>query len=267
MSSRSARIHRGYVDTSVGQIHFREAGRGDGTPIVMLHQTASCGVMFEPLMAELEDEFRMVAPDVPGFGMSDRPAEAGNMPLYARAIHEALQALGIRSCWLFGVHSGAAVAVELEARHPGTARRLVLSGPPFANDDMRALVAEQAKPFVIREDGGHLLEIWARIRAKDPGAPLEWAHTECVNNLHAGPRWHEAYLATVRCDFNTLLPGIACPTLLMAGDTDSLRSSLEPAHAALPTARKIVLPDATTYLCVRRAAAVAGILRGFFQPG
>ena len=265
MSTQPPRFRKGYVDTSVGQMHYREAGRGGDLPIVMLHQTASCGVMFEPLMAELQGDYRVIAPDVPGFGMSDRPAAPGNIPLYAQAMHETLQALGIRTCWLFGVHSGAAVAVALEARHPGTARKLVLSGPPYANDDMRALIAEQGRPFEIREDGGHLLEIWARIRAKDPGAPLDWAHTECVNNLHAGPRWHEAYLAIVSCEFNALLPTIACPTLLMAGDTDSLRSSLEPAHAALPSARKIVVPDATTYLCVRRAAAVAEILRGFFQ--
>ncbi len=266
MSTKPASIRKGYVDTSVGQIHYREAGRGHGPPSVMIHQTASCGVMFEQVMAELQDAYRMIAPDVPGFGMSARPEQKGNIPLYGRAIHEALEGLGIRECWLFGVHSGAAVAVELEAKHRGTARKLVLSGPPYANESMRALVAEQGKPFEIREDGGHLMEIWARIRDKDPDAPLDWAHTECVNNLHAGPRWHEAYVAIVLCDFNEQLGTIGCPTLLMAGDFDSLRDSLEPAHAALPSAKKVVVPDATTYICVRQAPAVARILRDFFQP-
>ena len=246
MSTQPAAIRRGYVDTSAGQIHYREAGRGGDVPIVMIHQTASCGIMLERVMAELQAEYRVIAPDVPGFGMSDAPREPGSIPLDAQAMHEALRGLRIDSCWLFGVHSGVAGAVELEARHRGTARKLVLSGPPCANDAMRALIAEQGKPFDIREDGGHLMEIWARIRAKDPAAALEWAHTECVNNLHAGPRWHEAYLATAACDFNNLLPTIRCPTLLMAGERDSLRESLGPAHAALAGAQQRVLADAGT---------------------
>jgi pimeloyl-ACP methyl ester carboxylesterase len=258
-------IRKGYVDTSGGQIHYREAGNARGLPIVMIHQTASCGVMYEWLMRELAGEYRCIAPDVPGFGESFRPEEKGNIPLYGQAIHEALQGLGIEECWLLGAHSGTAVCVELETRHPGLARKLVLSGPVYSNDDMRALIAEQAKPFEIREDGSHLLEIWQRIRGKDPQAPLAWAETECINNLHAGPRWHEAYLATVTHDFNNLLPTVKCPTLMIAGDHDTLRTSLEPAQAALPGSRMQVVPGATTYIMVREAPKVAAILRDFFR--
>jgi pimeloyl-ACP methyl ester carboxylesterase len=54
-------------------IFYRDGGPRDGPVILLLHGLPSSSRMFEPLFARLTDDFRLVAPDYPGFGHSDWP--------------------------------------------------------------------------------------------------------------------------------------------------------------------------------------------------
>lgn len=54
-------------------IFYRDAGPHDGPAILLLHGLPSSSRMFEPLFARLSDDFRLIAPDYPGFGHSDWP--------------------------------------------------------------------------------------------------------------------------------------------------------------------------------------------------
>ncbi len=54
-------------------IFYRDGGPRDGPAILLLHGLPSSSRMFEPLFARLTDDFRLVAPDYPGFGHSDWP--------------------------------------------------------------------------------------------------------------------------------------------------------------------------------------------------
>jgi pimeloyl-ACP methyl ester carboxylesterase len=57
-------------------VFYREAGPPDAPVILLLHGFPSSSRMWEPLLARLSDEFRLVAPDYPGFGHSDAPDPA-----------------------------------------------------------------------------------------------------------------------------------------------------------------------------------------------
>jgi pimeloyl-ACP methyl ester carboxylesterase len=56
-------------------IFYREAGPKDAPVILLLHGLPSSSRMFEPLLTRLAGQFHMVAPDYPGFGHSDAPAQ------------------------------------------------------------------------------------------------------------------------------------------------------------------------------------------------
>ena len=64
-------VARGYTTTSFGQVHYRFAGTPGKPVVVFLHQTPSDSAMYEDLMRELADDYRLFAPDTPGMGMSD----------------------------------------------------------------------------------------------------------------------------------------------------------------------------------------------------
>jgi pimeloyl-ACP methyl ester carboxylesterase len=273
-ATRATAMRKGYVDTSSGQVHYRtnvapkRAAAGaapDGREVLVLfHQTASSSSMFERLAQALGDTYRIVAPDTPGFGGTFSPPEPATIPYYAGVLGEALDGLGVDTALVFGHHTGASIAVELEAQRPGFSKRMILSGPPYLSPEKKRALASKTEPIVVRDDGGHTLATWKRLRAKDPAAPLALTQREFVLTMHAGERYHEAYDAVFAHDFEEKLARVACPVLVMAGTEDTLYASLEPAYAALANGRKHVIPGANTYVCDRHAEEIAARLREFF---
>ena len=67
-----------YTTTQVDDLHlfYREAGASDAPVILMLHGFPSSSRMYEPLLPRLSDRYRLVAPDLPGFGHSSAPDPA-----------------------------------------------------------------------------------------------------------------------------------------------------------------------------------------------
>jgi pimeloyl-ACP methyl ester carboxylesterase len=63
------------VDIEGLAIHYRDAGPEDPPTILLLHGFPSVGHMFRDLIPPLDDRFRLVAPDMPGFGRSDMPSK------------------------------------------------------------------------------------------------------------------------------------------------------------------------------------------------
>lgn len=262
------KIRKGYVDTAHGQVHYRMTGEDVmGLPIVMLHQTASSSEMFESLMLELGHEFMIFAPDTPGFGGSYRPHERGTIPLYAKALLEALAVRRIETCLLFGHHTGATIAVEMLHQKPSIATKLALSGPCLLTPEGARDLSQKTPHMELRPDGAHLLQVWERILAKDPEAPLALREREAVLTLVAGTRWTEGYHAVFNhaVEFDRALRAIDVPTLVFAGDKDTVFHLLEPSYRALKQGQKAVIPGQTTYSCDRAPKQVAELLRDFFQ--
>jgi len=61
------------IDVGGLNIFYREAGPKDAPAILLLHGFPSASHMFRDLIPLLADRFRVVAPDLPGFGQSDMP--------------------------------------------------------------------------------------------------------------------------------------------------------------------------------------------------
>lgn len=61
------------------QVFYREAGRADGAPLLLLHGFPSASHMFRDLIPQLANEFHIIAPDLPGFGRSDMPSRENSI--------------------------------------------------------------------------------------------------------------------------------------------------------------------------------------------
>lgn len=257
-------IRKGYVDTSIGQIHYRTAGKPAGLPIVMLHQTPSSSVMFEALMKEMAQDYWIVAPDMPGFGASAALPGEVTTGAFAEVFKQALAALHIDQCWLFGHHTGASVAVQLEHDYPGIAQRIALSGPTLLNDKLRDILPTISTAFPMQDDGSHLQAMWARIRGKDPEATLDLSQRETLLGVALGASYPDAYKAVIEQDFAAQLQSVQCPTLVFAGTQDALYGQLDAVLSLLRDGRRRELQGGRTYICERNAGEVSALLREFF---
>ena len=256
-------IRKGYVDTPNGQVHFRQLKQVDGVPLVLLHQTASSGMMFEPLMTLLSDSFHTLALDTPGFGASFSPPSLFTTHYLSSTLHAALTNLGVESCYLFGHHSGSAIAVQMAHDHPNFVKKMVLSGAPLLNEAQINGLKASLKPFAIAEDGSHLTQVWERIRKRDLTLPLETVHREVLLTQSAREAAQSTFQAVFEQPFAEQLSALEIPILVMAGEHDTLRASLEPAFSVLKNGTMKVIPNEGPYICDQNPQVVADVIREF----
>lgn len=256
-------IYRDYVDTTAGQLHYRYAGDKTSPAIVLLHQVPSNSAMFELLMDRLKDNYFLIAPDFPGFGLSDPLAGTLSIEALSDVVLLGLDALNVQSMTVFGHHTGTCLAVEIAARRPQQVSRLVLSGPALLTDEIREILPGLGAPIPPTDDGSYLHAMWSRISAKDPDASASLIQREVLQALELGPVYQQAYQAVCDYDFSSALRQLVCPVLVFAGTEDSLHDRLNDTVATLVDGHKAEIVGARTYVCERNADQVAALIRDF----
>jgi pimeloyl-ACP methyl ester carboxylesterase len=256
------KIKKGYIETSFGLIHYNSVGNYNNPHVLLLHQTASSSAMYEKIMSLLAKKFYFFAPDTLGFGNSGFPLENATMQIYADSLREASDKFGLKNPFVFGHHTGASIAVQMEFDKP-FAKKMFLSGPPYLTQEQKDTFKKTVQPIVIEKDGSHLLKLWERLKSKDENAEISLIHREFLLNLHAGERYHEAYFAVFNHDFETQLAALDCPILVTAGDNDTLKFALEPAYKALKNGTMKRL-DGNTYICDQSPEVMAKLMGEFF---
>ncbi|MCS6803354.1 MAG: alpha/beta hydrolase [Dehalococcoidia bacterium] len=254
-------IEKGYVDAPSGQVHYRAAGSGPA--LLLLHQTATSGRMWMPVVERLADRFRCLALDTPGFGLSDAPPRPYLMEDYAAAVAAALTALGVARAHVLGHHTGASIAAQLAADFPERVDRLILHACPVGNDEFRRAKLAEATPVPLADDGSHVEWVRARILGYSTPLPPEELHWFILEYLTALPRYHEAHVAVWTQRVEELAPRIAAPTLLLTGDRDLFVEQQDALAARFPNARSVILPGGRLVMLEdpdRYAALVAGFL-------
>jgi pimeloyl-ACP methyl ester carboxylesterase len=109
------------VQTSRLRMRYIESGPQDGVPIVMIHGNLSTGRFFEHLMPGAPETYRLIAPDMRGFGDTERvPIDATRgLRDWADDTYSLLDALGIaRPVHLLGWSTGGAAIVDYAREHP-----------------------------------------------------------------------------------------------------------------------------------------------------
>ncbi|WP_354004854.1 alpha/beta fold hydrolase [Ramlibacter albus] len=105
---------------------------GDGPPVLFVHGSGpgvSAYANWRPVMPALARSRRVLAPDMAGFGYTERkPGTKYELDLWVRQLIEFLDALSIERTDLVGNSFGGAVALATAIRHPSRVRRLVLMG-------------------------------------------------------------------------------------------------------------------------------------------
>jgi pimeloyl-ACP methyl ester carboxylesterase len=216
------------------------------TPIVLVHGLSSSRTL-KPLIRALGSRRPVYAPDLPGFGMSDQPIHALDIPGLADALQRWQLKNQLAPAIVIGVSFGCHVAVDLAARHPAAVDRLVLVGPTL---DPRATAARLA----LR---------WAR---NIPRSSPRLAPTVAHDFIDAGPwRTVRTLRRGLKDPIEEKLGEIEAPTLVVRPERDRLSPAYWSARMAerIPDAELVVLPKSSHSIGPRTAARLTALLAPF----
>jgi pimeloyl-ACP methyl ester carboxylesterase len=114
-----------------GHVYYKVAGEQHAPPMVLLHTPELAGSAYEMLgiMASLATRFRVYAPDLLGFGLSDRPDISYTADTYIELLHDFLTNVVVEPATLVASRLSCNYAVTVAANSPELCTRLVLLSP------------------------------------------------------------------------------------------------------------------------------------------
>jgi len=243
--------------------------RGDGPAIVFLHGHPFSRAMWAAQVETLSDEFRVVAPDLPGYGESPPLAQIMSMRRFADAVLELLDFLGIARATVVGLSMGGLVAMELGLEHPERIDGLVLAATtaaPATDEDVerrRRAAAEIDAHGMLGHTAEMLPRLFGPAASRDPGLTVPIVTTM----LRTSPAGAAAALRgrAERPDYERLLGGLRPPALVVVGDTDaySTKQVTDQLVAALPDPEVLILPGVGHFPNLEAPDAFDAAVRGF----
>ena len=121
--------HR-FIELNGARIHYVDEGKGD--TLLLLHGNPSWSFLYRKMIPPLRNEFRCVAPDYPGYGMSSAPPGYGfTPPEHSAVLEKFVDKLGIKDLTMMVQDWGGPVGLGLAGRRPELVKRLVI-GNTFA---------------------------------------------------------------------------------------------------------------------------------------
>jgi pimeloyl-ACP methyl ester carboxylesterase len=115
------KVHYRRQQVGVIDMFYREAGDPDAPVVLLLHGYPTAGHMFRDLIPMLAKTYRVIAPDLPGFGQTIAPARGTfdySFDNMARTVEGFIDALGLTTYALYVFDYGAPTGFRIAAAHP-----------------------------------------------------------------------------------------------------------------------------------------------------
>lgn len=231
-------------------VAYRMSGPPTGSPVVLIHGWASSNRMWDSLIAALADEYRCVAPDLPGHGDSEKPPlDWYTIDRFTSIVSDLCRALDLRRAALIGHSMGGTIALALAAQESAelggvTAINPVVTGR-FASGDV--ITSPVARPLA-----GVTRRAWPMatrlIRSAPAAMGRVWPHTWRRRSEDLGRTSADAAVGSIRAvrayDLSSALERIRIPVLIVVGEKDRTVPVSEGRLAArvIPAARVLSLP-------------------------
>lgn len=234
------------MDIVVDGLHIRYIDRGPAdarATVLLLHGWGVDGSIYHLITDHLSDRFRMVVPDLPGFGGSQEPPAPWTLDDYADFVERFAGKLGLREVVGMGHSNGGRILIKLLSR----------SASPLSIRKAVLIDSAGVKP---RHGPGYYLKIYAFKTAKVffrlPGIRSLFPHAVekagkrfgSADYAKASPLMRQCMVLALQEDLTPLLPHIAVPTLLLWGkdDTATPLSDGKRMEALIPDAGLVELP-------------------------
>ena len=215
------------------RVHYQEAGDEYAPPIILIHGFISSNLIWSHVLLRLARKgFRVIAPDLPGYGYSDKPADAKyTIAEQAGAVVAFMDRLGLRKATVVGASYGGAVAATIALDYPDRVHKLIMIGA-VTNDDAKKkfllrvscmpLIGDIATPLFL----GSRWILKQRMQAmyRRMGKPINEKMVTSRHHLLATANTHRAMIRSARAWSANRIEREASlirqPTMIVWGDQD-----------------------------------------------
>ncbi len=278
----------GYRTVDGVRLHYVDGGKTDGEVVVLLAGFPESWYAWRKIMPLLGSTYRMIAPDLPGQGDSDRPAGGYDTQSLAVAVHGLLQQIGVDRYVLAAHDVGAWVAYPYAALFGGEVRRLVLMDagiPGITLPDALPTAPERAwrtwhfafhalqdlPELLLAGREAEYLDWFLRRKTANPEAFSDADITEYLRvfkkegGLRAGLAYYRAAAVSARQNRELAARGrLAMPVLALGSDQGSISDMATPLHAFADHVSGGSIPFCGHFLPEEQPEAVARELLKFF---
>jgi pimeloyl-ACP methyl ester carboxylesterase len=206
--------------------------------LLFLHGWRSSAQAWQGIISRIKDqESRIVALDLPGFGGSQTPVQPFSVEDYCSIVEEFVNKLGLQNVVAVGHSFGGRVGIKLAATRPGLIRKLVLvDSAGFATSNARksflGIIAKCVKPFFRSAFMQPLRrKIYQTIGAED------YVET---------PELQQTFVNVINEDLSGFFKDIHLPTLIVWGknDSDTPVQFADRMHQGIANSELVILPKA-----------------------
>src|SRR5215203_5568368 len=198
---------------------------GEGPPLLMIHGFAASAATFRRLAPLLNDRLSLIAPDLPGFGFSERAADADHShEANAALLLELLDRLDIARVAVLGHSIGAAIALRLATTAPERVTRIVLAGGPGQVDPVLPAFLRPAAELIVPALAGNAgVQRWLLNAAMAPESQMDDATLAsylAAARVRGNAETLVAMLTQTRHGPPPELSQISAPALVITGERD-----------------------------------------------
>jgi pimeloyl-ACP methyl ester carboxylesterase len=196
---------------------------GHGPAVVLIHGHPFNRGMWAPQLAVLPDRFRVIAPDLRGYG--DSPVTPGTMPMaqLAADVSDLLDGKGIATAALVGLSMGGLVVMELAAAQPDRWQAYAFVATTAARSTAEERAARLASARTLDEQGMRPVAEEMAARLFGPHAAPELKAAIMAMMLATNPAGAAAAVRgrAERPDYQPVLRSLGAPALVCTGDHDT----------------------------------------------
>jgi pimeloyl-ACP methyl ester carboxylesterase len=273
-------LHRTEIDGTA--VNYVDIGEGDATPVVFVHGLGGQWQNWLENIPRAAQKRRVVALDLPGFGLSEMPRREISIPAYGRCVETLCEQLDLGSVAVVGNSMGGFISSEVAIQFPERVERLVLvsaAGISSANVARApALLAGRIAAVVTAYSAARHRQMAQRPVARHMALALVARHPSrlapdlCWEGMLKGagkPGFQDALRANLVYDFRDRLPEIRRPTLIIWGENDSIISVHDAGEyeRLIPDSRKLVMKDTGHVAMLERPHAFNDVLLDFLAEG
>jgi 3-oxoadipate enol-lactonase len=221
------------------------ADQGDGHAVLLIHAFPLNHTMWQPQTAHLSPRFRIIAPDIRGFGES-LPPTPWTMMQMCEDLKEFVDVLDLDSYAVAGISMGGYIALPFTFWFPDKVRQLILADTRARGDNEAEKQGRTEMMATLVREGVQVLPqlMLPRLLRPDPSSEAVEFVTTIILENHPSAAMYALMAMRDRPDSTMTLERINCPTLVIAGEYDAAREECMEIAETLPEGTFVQIPRA-----------------------